>query len=148
MERPNCQVSWWQQWVSRGKPWVRLWREGERCNILPGDVQTRSWPLKFNTQHDKQPVLLKAACLLSGTEPPGCKVGITERKKKKKTHHRWERQNGLLELYFDSSGKTFNAGKNFVNRSLHWIIYVCFPSTRGGSAAKNNQLIVVYANST
>lgn len=145
MERPNCQVSWWQQWVSWGKPWVRLLREGERCNILPGDVQTRSWPLKFNTQRDKQPVLLKAACLLSGTEPPGCKVDITNRKKNKtktKTNHQWGRQNGLLELYFDSSGKTFNAGKNFVNRSLHWIIYVNFPSTRGGSAAENNPTLL------
>lgn len=63
----KLQVSWWQHSVSRSKPWVCLPRKGQRCTILPRDVQTRSWPLKFNTQYYKQPMLLKAVHLVSGT---------------------------------------------------------------------------------
>lgn len=36
-----------------------------------------------------------------------------------------DKNNQWVELQFDSNGKTFNAGKNFINRNLHWITSKC-----------------------
>lgn len=73
--RPNCRFHGGRI-LSRSKPWVCVLGKGPRCAVSL-EMSKQGADL-LNSVYYKQPMLLKAACLVPGKQPP---LDITDRNK-------------------------------------------------------------------